>query len=471
MRKATRGILPFLLAFFLLAPGGAVAMTEAEMNSVWRDLPDLNLRMKIPMGWDGQLFERERGLIQVFIEPDWDPDLATGLFLIPADHAPEGSIAGFYGEAKDLSEGAPVEAWPEDQPPIPGLSDGIRLMKMDGMRARIKPDGHGWLYAILLDADRYIIYMYPDPAETDDPQYKEDIQIISQNITLLENNHPYGDDEAHFTAGPWGEGVQITGYTGNVKRLRVPDVLEGKPVMAIGEGAFYELAVEAVALPDTVAEIGPNAFSGCGRLRHVEFSKSLERIGAGAFESCFDLYGVELPATVKEIGSSAFWGCFALSSIALPASLELLGDTAFTLCNALMEIRVPEENGHFISQDGVLFSKDMKTLVYFPMGCPVEEGAYMVPEGVENIVAGAFLDIRTIETLTLPGTMTTLGEMSLPLAGLKSLTIPASIVDIDKNAYTGAAEGIVIHGQPGSAAEAFAQGRQIGFEPVETTGH
>ena len=65
---------------------------------------------------------------------------------------------------------------------------------------------------------------------------------------------------------------------------------------------------------------------------------------------------------------------------------------------ALEEIEVSENNPVYKSQDGILFSKDMKKLLNFPMGKKVEK--YIVPEGVTNIGI-AFQGCQNIKTIQL----------------------------------------------------------------------
>ena len=54
----------------------------------------------------------------------------------------------------------------------------------------------------------------------------------------------------------------------------------------------------------------------------------------------------------------------------------------------LEEIIVNKENKYFSSEDGVLFSKDKKTLINYP--CNKKDKEYIVPKTVTNIYEGAF---------------------------------------------------------------------------------
>lgn len=82
------------------------------------------------------------------------------------------------------------------------------------------------------------------------------------------------------------DGLVLVAYHGQEQYVTVPQSVNGRQVVGIGEGAFRSTAVEEVILPDGLREIGWFAFSGCYRLRQVAVPASLSEIGYGAFEYC-----------------------------------------------------------------------------------------------------------------------------------------------------------------------------------------
>lgn len=60
-----------------------------------------------------------------------------------------------------------------------------------------------------------------------------------------------------------------------------------------------------------------------------------------------------------------------------------------------------EGSQSFVSVDGVVFTKDMTTLIAYP---PVKKGeAYVVPDGVETIVVDAFVGASELKRVTHDG--------------------------------------------------------------------
>lgn len=71
--------------------------------------------------------------------------------------------------------------------------------------------------------------------------------------------------------------------------------------------------------------------------------------------------------------------------------------------NPFSEIIVDEQNEHFTSRDGILFSKDMKKLICYP--CGRKDNEYHIPEGVEVIQEEAFLNVEHLEHVYLPNSL------------------------------------------------------------------
>ena len=86
-----------------------------------------------------------------------------------------------------------------------------------------------------------------------------------------------------------GESVTITGYTGNEASVVIPNEIEGKPVTAIGERAFYQnKTLTSVAIPDSVTGIGKSAFYKSG-LENINIPAGVTTIGMYAFANCESL--------------------------------------------------------------------------------------------------------------------------------------------------------------------------------------
>jgi len=74
-----------------------------------------------------------------------------------------------------------------------------------------------------------------------------------------------------------------------------------------------------------------------------------------------------------------------------------------------------------------LFDKNQVTLIQFPGG---KAGSYDIPDSVTNIGDLAFYDCITLTGVTIPNSVTTLGEGVFANCGLTHITIPNSVRNI-----------------------------------------
>ena len=61
----------------------------------------------------------------------------------------------------------------------------------------------------------------------------------------------------------------IKKYNGNDAVVNIPSEINGTPVTTIGNAAFRDSSVTSVTIPDSVTEIGSNAFADCTNLTSV----------------------------------------------------------------------------------------------------------------------------------------------------------------------------------------------------------
>ena len=81
--------------------------------------------------------------------------------------------------------------------------------------------------------------------------------------------------------------ITVTGITDDsITVLVVPEKIDGKPVVAIGDSAFAGSKLTGITLPSTVTDIGWFAFSGSVKLLNVTLPAGVESIGYEAFGNC-----------------------------------------------------------------------------------------------------------------------------------------------------------------------------------------
>ena len=116
--------------------------------------------------------------------------------------------------------------------------------------------------------------------------------------------------------------------------------------------------------------IGAEAFAECGNLQRVVMPVQLECIARRTFYKCRRLSEIRLPGNLRCIGEQGFCFC-GLEQVTLPDSLEEISAGAFLNCKKLREVIVPA-SVHKIGKRAFSGCNQLKLLV-FP-GEPEEIG-------------------------------------------------------------------------------------------------
>ena len=97
--------------------------------------------------------------------------------------------------------------------------------------------------------------------------------------------------------------------------------------------------ITTLKIPNSITEIGKEAFKGCGSIENIEIPYSVVKIGDGAFDSCTKLKKVEFKGedenklNLISIPKNCFANCKKLETIDIPESVTSLGDSSFKNTN------------------------------------------------------------------------------------------------------------------------------------------
>lgn len=106
-----------------------------------------------------------------------------------------------------------------------------------------------------------------------------------------------------------------------------------------------------------------------------------------------------IPEGTKQIGRCAINGCSKLTSITIPSTLKNVCDAGLGGNKGVTKYTLSGSSKYFAVKDGVLFTKDMKTLVSYPSG--KKNQTYQVPKGVKTISPGAFMENSYLQEVKL----------------------------------------------------------------------
>ena len=268
---------------------------------------------------------------------------------------------------------------------------------------------------------------------TDNANYaSENGVLFNKNITTL-IQYPAGKTETNYIIPG---SVETIGGGAFSCCDSLTEVTIGNSVETIGGGAFsFCDSLTEVTIGNSVKTIGAYAFSCCDKLESVTIPDSVETIGDYAFYICAKLESVTIGNSVETIGGGAFSCCYKLESVTIGNSVGIIGYDAFDGCYNLSAINVDTDNANYASKNGVLFNKNLTTLITYPAG--KADTSYTIPESVETIGNDAFRYCGRLTTVEIPDSVKTIGSNAFAHCSLTKVTIGDSVGIIGDDAFFG----------------------------------
>lgn len=278
--------------------------------------------------------------------------------------------------------------------------------------------------------------------------------------------------------------------------LTIPDIITDKnnqyycKVTAIGSQSNMP-NVTAVNLPHTLKTINANAFTP-SKITSITVPKETDNILDGAFSQMNKLTEINVeagnpkyssedgilyetrstgkyikaypyakpgttftvPTGTYGVALNAFAKHPTLTTINLPASIQDLPTSeeanGFTGASALTAIKVDPSNGIYKDIDGVVLTKDGKTLVTYPYkrdgvlnptydGTPAQHPGmvYKIPDGVETLAKGSFALVNEVTAIQLNDVKTIEKGAFYATRNLRNIELGASVKTIQDGAISG----------------------------------
>ena len=223
----------------------------------------------------------------------------------------------------------------------------------------------------------------------------------------------------------------ITGYSGSVSALAIPQTIDGHKVVAIGNSAFKGTCLVNVTVPDTVTEIGYSAFEDCKQLSSVSLSSNLTELGSSVFSNCTSLTSIRIPKSLETVDAGTwgeyapFKGCTILSNVELESGMTKIPANLLRDCPGFTTITIPNtvtEIGYSAFEGTNLTS-------------------IVIPDTVTKIGSSVFENCKQLSSVSLSSNLTELGSSVFSnCTSLTSIRVPDTVTGMGDHVFSGCKE-------------------------------
>lgn len=170
--------------------------------------------------------------------------------------------------------------------------------------------------------------------------------------------------------------------------------------------------------------------------QHYVIPDGVKAIGYEAFSGCTNLQSVVIPDGLSFIDFRAFYGS-SLSTVEIPASVTHIDGSVFGSCHQLVSIQVDDDNPAFVSDDGVLYSRDYTRLLQYP--CLRQGKHYTIMNSVTQMDDLAFEQASYLKSVYVPGGIKEIGAWTFSYSSLERVVLDEGVEYIGQNAFAGCA--------------------------------
>ena len=218
-------------------------------------------------------------------------------------------------------------------------------------------------------------------------------------------------------------------------------------VEIVCSGAFDNLDIQNVTIPNGIKEIKYGAFESCRELTNVVIPNSVTKMGEKAFSGCIGLLNVALSNNLESIEASTFCNCVYLEGVTIPSSVDYIGKKAFYMCRRLASVVFEGENEcQRIEEEAFSDCIRLKGIVIPKKVTQIGNNAFYTCEALENVAfeegnlleiigTSAFYKCISLSGIVLPNSITNIGKEAFNGSGILEITVPASVTSIGKDVF------------------------------------
>lgn len=236
----------------------------------------------------------------------------------------------------------------------------------------------------------------------------------------------------------WDNDTLIEGYLVSIGSctdtdIKIADVYNGEPVVAIDSEGFENSKIQSVHIPYSVVLIGRNAFCDNEYLKTVILEYGIKTIQSEAFSGSYNVESVyisDLEAwcqiNYKDFespvsGKKLYLNGMLLTDLIIPTGITAIKDYAFYEIDSIVNVTIPN-SVKSIGEDAFNSCSGIKNIA--------------LGNNVESVGADAFQFCDSLESIIIPDNVTIIGSEAFDgCANLKDIVLSKGITELGRSAF------------------------------------
>lgn len=237
----------------------------------------------------------------------------------------------------------------------------------------------------------------------------------------------------------YSKGIKTSNTNINIQDLEFVEILGGTSINNYEFQNDYYLG--KVVIPNTVTTLGQSVFMQAQNVQEIELSSGMTELPVCSFQYCYNLKKLKIKEGITTIGNYAFDNCWSLESLALPSTLTSIGIWSLAN-NSIKKIEIPSDVTYIDYE--FMRNSQVEEVEFLGTTLDIEEGAFLncsklkkitLPSGLVNIPDEFCNQCYSLEEINFPSTLETIGHDAFFKTKIKEAILPEGLLVKDYNAF------------------------------------
>lgn len=239
-------------------------------------------------------------------------------------------------------------------------------------------------------------------------------------------------------------GLFITGSSLNIENMIIPSKIDGKPVLGVMSLGRSAESIKKLTIPNSVKFLSDSALGGAWQLETLTIGSAVNNLTVELIANCYNLKTINISSSNpyyksqdgivynKQMNTLILYPISKGNTYNVPDHVTNI-DVLSSWCYSNITPVYSDSSSGFRTLDGITYTADMKKII----SCDENKtGNYNMPISVEEIAPNAFAG-SNLTSVTVSKNVTEIVYATFYCSSIESITLPENLQSIEARAFEG----------------------------------